>query len=166
MLRIDLRHPRNPSPASQRGTGNRVLPYALGVLCLLSWIALWLWLAVRLGFDDLAVALVAIGAAYAVLSVWRPRWYWNSLPLWGLRRRAGDRGAVIASLCLCVVLSAVGVHRQIRLDLARTQCATLVAEARPGAARSAAYQHRVSLGPTDWLRKSTVSCRDLLSRLP
>jgi hypothetical protein len=166
LLRIDLRHPRTEFPGPKRGTGNAVLPYALGGLCLLSWVALWLWLAARLGFDDLAVALVAIGVAYAVLSVWRPAWYWNSLALSGLRYRAGDRGTLIASLCFCTLLSAAGIHRQIRLDVVRTQCATLLAGALPGATRNAAYDHRVHLGPTDWLRKSRVSCREILRRMP
>jgi len=142
--------------------------YAVGGLSLLTWIAVTFWLATQLGFDQLAVALMASGVGYAVLSLWRPAWYWDSLGIWSLRKQLGDRGVLVISLLLCGFLSATGIHRQGRVQQARTQCATLLAATRSGAPRAAVYDHRVQLGPTEWLRgrKQVVSCKDILSREP
>ena len=163
-LQIDLRRPRVASrkPRRGRGKGSAGL-YAIGGVSLILWVALGLWLATTMGFDSLATAFAGAGVAAAVLTLWRPAWYWNASGIATLRDALGDRGVLLVSLGLSGLLGAAGIHRTLRLDAARGHCAALLAAAQPGAARAAVYDRRIALGPTDWLRKSSASCRDILT---
>jgi hypothetical protein len=161
-LRIDLRHPRTECPRRVIGDAE-VSPaaYALGLIGFLAWLIVAVWVGALLQLDFTATWLGAVGLVYGTLSLLRPSWYWSSPQITRFRSRLGDRGARCASLAVCGALIAGAVFREARLGRARSECNRLLAASTPGASRTAAQNHRVAIGVTDYFTGKGISCLDL-----
>ena len=75
-----------------------------------------------LRLDQAAAVYCALGLTVGVLTLARPKWYWNDLRIQYMRTFLGERAAVTLYCLIAVSLVGTGFWRISRIRQARVQC--------------------------------------------
>jgi hypothetical protein len=135
----------------------------IGLATLAAGFCLFIAIAGRALADQPSAFCIATGILIAVLSLWRPWWYWDEPRVTFLRWLIGDRGSIAVYLALAAGVVLFGITRARRVASARAECLALVATAPTPHARALVMDRVPSVAiPPLGAGSEEYTCRSLL----